>query len=477
MKVASFAPQTLEAARHSRTLREARAPHAAPTESLRLTSPEDNQKDVEASLSDLMAGKTSGARQFADSHGRVKHLALMLSEYVDGESRDQVLGAYKTLFTRMEPDTKFTIAVAADRDRQDIENMMQQAQVANPERIQILQPGVPELTVWARDMMIPQYIPGDSSRTVLEAQEPLHNWHLDDSKIPAFIAAANPSIELQTNKGIVTDGGDTQSNINESFVGNYSLTATENKLHEGLKDSSMKGEVIRWYEGQTGKEVVETPHESTFPFRFVKVTTSNGTDILKMEDNPDFQQPELKEGQVAEAQMYDDLAVRLFEAQLNKPVTIMGRDNPDTPHKEEPATDHMDMGMTPIDEKTFLVGDPSLYPGGTDRNRDNQQDFDAYAKTLTDKGYNVLRVPHHEPAQSGDSYITYNNCLMEIFEKEGKEYRRVFLPVYGQASDQTAIKTWESLNFEVVPMPLDKLTTRWGGLRCISNWLDRSDAA
>ena len=176
--------------------------------------------------------------------------------------------------------------------------------------------------------------------------------------------------------------------------------------------------------------------------------------------------------------MFDDLSVRLFEQQFGKPVTIMGRDNPATPgHTEEPATDHMDMGMTPVDDHTYFVGDPSLYGEPTGRNRDNQQDFDQYAQTLKDKGYNVLRVPHHEPQAPGEPYITYNNCLMERFEKDGHEVRRVFLPVYGQASDETAIKTWESQNFEVIPMPLDQLSSRWGALRCISNWLDRSDPA
>jgi len=453
----------------------ARGPAA---DSVRLTSPEDAQREVEQSLSNLMAGKNSGAVQFADSHGRVKHLALMLSEYVDDEARDQVLNGYNILFKNMEPDTKFTIAVAADKDRQDIQQMMSQNQVENQDRIQILQPGVPNLTVWARDMMVPQFKPGDPGHTALEAQEPLHNWHGDDSQIPQYITQANPSIELHTNKGIVTDGGDTQSNTKESFVGNYSLEATENKLHEGLQNSPLKPEVISWYEAQTGKDVVETPQNETFPFRFVPVTTSSGVVIQKKEANPDYKEPVLGEGQVSEAHMYDDLSVKLFEAQFNKPVTIMGRDNPNTPHIEEPATDHMDMGMTPIDDNTFFVGDPSLYHGpDVSRNRDNQEDFDAYAKTLTDKGYNVIRLPHHEPAKSGDSYITYNNCLMERFEKDGKEYRRVFLPVYGQASDDVAIKTWEGQGFDVVPMPLEHLTTRWGGLRCISNWLDRSDAA
>lgn len=447
-------------------------------DSVRLTSPEDRQREVEESLSNLMAGKNSGAVQFADSHGRVKHLALMLSEYVEDEARKQVLNGYSLLFKHMEPDTKFTIAVAADKDREDIQKMMSENQIEDQGRIQILQPGVPNLTVWARDMMVPQFKPGDPEHTALEAQEPLHNWHGDDSQIPQYITQTNPNIELHLNKGIVTDGGDTQSNTKESFVGNYSLEATENKLHEGLAQSALKPEVINWYEATTGKDVVETPQNETLPFRFVPVTTESGIVIEKKETNPDYKAPILQEGQVSEAQMYDDLSVKLFEAQFNKPVTIMGRDNPSTPHIEEPATDHMDMGCTPVDDNTFFVGDPSLYKGpGVDRNRDNQEDFDAYAKTLTDKGYNVIRLPHHEPSQSGDSYITYNNCLMERFEKDGKEYRRVFLPVYGQDSDNVAIKTWEGQGFEVVPMPLEHLTTRWGGLRCISNWLDRSDAA
>jgi len=113
-------------------------PVRGPVDTARLTSPEDGQRGVEQSLSNLMAGKNSGAVQFADSHSRVKHLALMLSEYVDAEARDQVLNAYSILFKNMEPDTKFTIAVAADKDREDIQQMMSENQIEDQGRIQIL---------------------------------------------------------------------------------------------------------------------------------------------------------------------------------------------------------------------------------------------------------------------------------------------------------------------------------------------------
>jgi N-dimethylarginine dimethylaminohydrolase len=189
----------------------------------------------------------------------------------------------------------------------------------------------------------------------------------------------------------------------------------------------------------------------------------------------------------------------------------LGRDDPKAPGVEkDPATDHMDMGCTPIDDKTFLVGDPSMardaiatftpkeraqleevlskraghevkLPDASasgpfqPRNRDDQSDFDAYAHILEAKGYKVLRVPHLEPPKDRDPYISYNNCLMERFEKDGKEVRRVFLPHYGiQKLDEAADKVWKSQGFEVHPIPLGALSAEWGALRCVSNWLDRS---
>ena len=446
----------------------------------------ESQQDVEKALRRVMAGETTPGKQYADSQGRVKHLALMISQaYVQGEMRDQVLDAYKTLWTRMEPDTKFTMVAATPQDKADLEKIIKDNNnnIENPERIQILQPSLPQLTVWARDMMVPKFMPGEPGKTALIAQEPLHNWHLDDSQVPAYITDANPSIELQTEKAMVTDGGDVQANTKESFVGYYSLAATENKIHENLLASPMKSDVIHWYQDQTGKKVVETDPKTTFPFRFEPAIAGDGTHITRMVQNPDFKELTVGAGQISDAKMYDDLAVGVFHSELGKPVTILGRDNPATPHIEEPASDHMDMACTPIDDNTFLVGDPGLakqllgLPVGG-RNRDNQQDFDAYAETLKAKGYNVVRLPHLEPSENGAPYLTYNNCLMEKFEKDGKEVRRVFLPQYGnEILDQAATKIWESQNFEVVPMRLDQLSSSWGALRCISNWLERSDAA
>ncbi|MBI2264965.1 MAG: hypothetical protein HYU64_07310, partial [Armatimonadetes bacterium] len=124
----------------------------------------------------------------------------------------------------------------------------------------------------------------------------------------------------------------------------------------------------------------------------------------------------------------------------------------------------------PVNLDVLLSETPAL----TKTQGNIQHDFDMYAQTLQNEGYQVLRVPHAEPGPFS-SYISYNNCLMEQFKREdGTEVKRVFLPQYGvQRLDTMATETWQSIGFEVIPMPLASLAARWGALRCISQWLDR----
>lgn len=451
-----------------------------------------------------------GERQFADSYGRVTNLALMLSSYASGTARKQMLDAYKTLFTRMEPDTKFTIAVGSARDRQDIERAMAECNCPNPERIQFVDPDAGSLTVWARDMMVPLQLDKDPNRTALLGQTPLHNWHDNDTAVPPAICAQNPSILLDDDKSLVTDGGDVMSNNHHSLVGYYSLSATAERLAKSVEaDPEMKEKFIADFEARTGKRVVGAQQrETVFPYQQQMIDVGDsGALPWTLVENPKFRDRPLGPNEIRADQMYEQVAQDMFSKKFGKPVIVMGKDDPTTTHHEEPATDHMDMGCTPIDDNTFFVGDPNLakslvakmspeeirdaerilsesagqpvrLPRPGDRNRDNQQDFDAYEKTLKEQGYNVVRLPHAEPGISR-SYISYNNCLMERFEREdGSKVRRVFLPVYGIPKlDDYAIKTWESQDFEVIPMPLGGLSQRWGALRCVSNWLDRSPHA
>jgi len=448
--------------------------------------------------------------QYADSYGRVKHLALQLSSYVSGEARLQVLNAYKTLFTKMEPDTKFTVVVESDRDREDVEKVIKENNVQNPERIKFIKPDVGSLTVWARDMMIGMYLPESESQNALLNQSMLHNWHNNDVKIPAYIAGENPDITLDKEPRLVTDGGDTMSNRNESYVGYYSLAATAKNLQKMAKRSPvLKGQMMAYYKNHFGKEVVESKSENPLSFNIVPMNYPKEIHRIpfKVEPNPDYKPGNLKKDQVDEGRMYEDLAVELFKQQFGKKINVLGKDDPTTPEIERPASDHMDMGLTPVDEKTFMLGDPGLtnrifrsmspdelkqaeevlsraagkkvdlkkYLEDT-RADDSPHDFDMYEKKLTQDGYRVVRLPHSEPNWWGP-YITYNNCLMERFDKngDGTEYRRVFLPQMGiEKLDKYAVEAYEKEGFEVIPIRLDALSARWGALRCISNWLERS---
>jgi hypothetical protein len=448
-------------------------------------------------------------RQFADSYGRVTHLALTLSGYVSGMARQQVLNAYKILFTQMEPDTRFSVVVDTARDRADVEKLIKDNNVPNPERIKFIDPPEHGLTVWARDMMVPMFIPGDAQRTALLEQTPLHNWHNNDSVIPSSIVAQNPSIILDKEPRIVTDGGDVMANARESFVGYYSIAATSQRLaFLAQGDEDLKDSIIQYYEKQTGRKVVDTEGGEIFPFKFVPVEIPDDAHRFpfRLVANPEYKTPELKNREVTAGQMYQDIAVMLFQQQFGKTVNVMGKDDPATPDKEEPATDHLDMGLTPVDDRTFFLGEPrlvrdifaSMTPAEKkqasarlskmagkpvsvddyikeDRNRDNPRDFDAYEKILKDKGYEVIRLPHAEPGSWGGPYISYNNCLMERFDKDGRGVKRVFLPIYGIAKlDEHAMKEWRKQGFDVIPMRMEALSARWGALRCITNWLERS---
>lgn len=476
---------------------------------------DSKESQIKTSLINLMREKQKvlpgdKTRQYADSWGRVTHMALMLSDYVYGDARKQVLNAYKTLFKEMEPDTRFTVVVESDKDQQDVEKIIKENNVPNPERIKFIKPKTGGLTVWARDMMVGMYLPEDEERSALLEQTPLHNWHGSDSQVPSYIAENDPNILLDEEPRIVTDGGDVMSNRKGSFVGYYSVAATARNLAAVVRGNPrLKREVIRFYENRFNKEVVEVmgDNEKLFPFTFLprKYPRSIHRYNFEMVKNPKYSPPKVKKGQVGEGEMYEDLAVELFKKQFGKDVTVMGRDDPQTPHVEQPATDHMDMGLTPVDEKTFFLGDPNLLerifrsmsPEKLDaakkrlskmagrpihlesflkqsRNNDNPADFDAYEKTLTQQGYNVVRLPHSEPDWFGP-YISYNNCLMERFEKDGQEIKRVFLPVYGiEDLDNYAVKAYQDQGFEVHRIPMDALSRRWGALRCITNWLERS---
>jgi hypothetical protein len=468
------------------------------------------------SISKTKLLENNSTRILPDNFGRVKHLALQLSDYVSGSMRTDVLAAYKTVFLNMEPDTKFTMVVGSDRDQKDIEKVIKDNNVPNPERIQFIQPPL-SLTVWARDQMLGMYFPNDDSKTALLNQTTFHSWHNEDTLVPPYIADKYPSIVLDPEKRIVTDGGEVVSTKNETFVGNFSIAETAEKLKSmAKKDPSFESMIKNTYEKKTGKIIIPSEQENPFPWKIVprEVDPEMHEHPFKLEANPDYQKPLLKANEMEEGDMWIRAAKDLFTKQLGQPIIVMGEDDPSTPQVEGPANDHLDMAITPLDEKTVAVGDPSLVrkalekmtperrievlgkmsdilgttvteddfnglkenaSSGVREYPNQQHDFDMYAKNLEKKGFRTVRTPYAEPTW-GRPNITYTNCLQEQFTKDdGTKVKRIFLPVFDIPEvDSIALDTYKNEGFEVFPIPMPNLATRKGALRCISQWLDRS---
>jgi len=492
-----------------------------------------------AEMGKILPEKT---KLYADTYGQVKNLALQISSYASGAIRNDMLKGYAILFKEMEPDTKFTIVVESGRDKSDVQKVMKDVGMVNPDRVKFLEPDGKSLTVWARDQMLAGYFPEDPDHTLLIGQSMLHDWHGDDMDVPPLIAQNDSKIKYDPEKRIRTDGGDGVTNTKEEFRGAFSYVATAEKLQQmGRASTDLKKDVIKYFETTTGKQVVES-RTGELPFKTVFRDVPMGYNMRNFQvvSNPDFEPVKVGANEMSEDQMWLNAAKKLFEEEFGKPVTIMGLDDPTTKEIEGPASDHLDMSLTPIDDKTFLLGDPELarkllksmspaekkqanerfteikknaltedirllkekgdsrmsedkknqliamlekemdIPYNIDKELDTRAqgdkpyNFENYRKVLEEKGYEVDRVPHLEPSGWGP-YITKNNSLSERFTREdGTEVRRVFLPFFGiPAIDNYAKDVWEKHDFKVIDMPLANLSSRWGALRCISQWLER----
>lgn len=428
-----------------------------------------------------------GAGVFADPFGKITHLALQLDSEATDHVRDNVLNAWMTLFRTMDPDVRFTVVLEREQDREAVEGLLASAGIAAPERFQFLVTKDLDITLWSRDQMVGLF--STDERTTLLGQTTMRP-HGDDPHLPPRIAEANPTtILLDPDKRLVTDGGDEVSNSRETFLGYNSLYLTAQKLYE-----------------ESGQAV-----PGVSPFRHtLKTLWPEGLRApdFRYEPNPFFS----PSAGLPDERYWLDQAQRLFEEKFGKPVTVVGADDPATPEREEPATFHIDMGLTPVDDRTMLVGDPSmaldlirglsredyddynrrlavalgfegdhlaaLVEENTTKNPLLQHQFEKNAELMRSKGYEVVRVPYLQGPWDLP-WVTYNNCLQETFTREdGTLVRRAFLPVYGlPALDAKAREAYEAQGFEVVPLELPALTSWRGAIRCISNILGRSPEA
>jgi hypothetical protein len=141
---------------------------------------------------------------------------------------------------------------------------------------------------------------------------------------------------------------------------------------------------------------------------------------------------------------------------------------------------HVGMYMMAADDRTMLVGDPSLaepfgkmfdLPGGADFSSKTQRLFDAVATQVAGMGYRVVRIPT-VVANDGRTFLTYVNVITD--HRAGTKI--VYLPIYRQADalNASAAQVWRCLGYEVRPIDCTSCYRYFGTLHCLVNVLQRN---
>jgi hypothetical protein len=426
-----------------------------------------------------------GGSLYPDSSGRIKHMAFQFGNKefdkdLWPETREAVMGVYKTLFANMSPDTKFTIIVPNKESEKICKQLVEDCNPQNPERIKIENAKAPEgFSIWIRDSMIPVQAKDGQSKLII--QDRTYYPGKDDKMVPEFIDKVHDDVSSVHNPILRIDGGNVLSNKTHAFVGIDSAAQTTDLLKELSLNAENKENIIKFYESKSGKEVVEGEKTET-------------------------------DKQVTIEQMWHDIAPMVFESEFKRKIYIVGNDDPSTGVVETQPVFHIDMCTTPVGEDTFIVGDPqmaidilkNLPPAEAERlnkevsekaglkNSDNligrlidanndkeyKGNFDHLAKELKDKGYNVHRMPYMSGLRTTWSlpYLTYNNCIQENYiDESGKQIKKVYLPLYGmEPLDKIAVNTYEKFGYEVVPLDMAAITILEGAIRCSAYPIDRT---
>jgi len=135
----------------------------------------------------------------------------MLSSSYQGDARSQMLSAYRTLFERMEADTRFTICYQSEQDRNDIMNAVRDSIAANPERVHLVQ--VPsnnggEMTIWARDIIVSSFDEENPDTTMMIDARHIN---VTDGNVAHVIAGSEPAARVLPAYAMTIEGGNTVS--------------------------------------------------------------------------------------------------------------------------------------------------------------------------------------------------------------------------------------------------------------------------
>ncbi len=413
---------------------------------------------------------------FPDSHGKIKHMAFQFGNVefdrpLPEETRSAVLGMYGQLMRNMAPDSRFTI-VCADQRGVDSINRLVEETGTDPARVTVVAAeAVQGFSIWIRDSMLPVRMP--DGRTLLMIQDRTYWPGPEDARVPALIDGAHSGLDSSPHPALRIDGGNLVSNRHQVIVGSDSVEHTRARLQELAQDPERLQDIHQFYEAWTGQEV-NLADESSL------------------------------------ARMWQDVPLLVFEKAFQKDVLVVGGDDPGTPIREQPAF-HIDMCVTPIGENKMLVGSPALafaefeklspeerasvnqamaLQAGLDPDTDVigeliaansgekcQANYDNVARQLAAEGYEVERMPSLVGLRTTWRlpYLTYNNCMMEVYRGEnGEMVRKVYLPTYGcDPLDRIAIEMYQRNGFEVVPLEMAAISKLEGAIRCSTYAVER----
>ena len=409
-----------------------------------------------------------GGLIFPDSTGKIKEMALQLGNVefqkpLPEETHNGLLGVWNQLFTHM-PETHFTVVCADQRGIDDVNKLVRDSGT-DPNRVSVVPAQAEQMSIWIRDSMLP--VRAEDGHTKLLIQDRTYWPGAGDNTIAPTLAQVhgqdqhNP-ITSQQHPALRIDGGNILSNSKQIIVGSDSIRHTRARLQELYADPAKAKEIEEFYTRVSGNSV---------------------------EDKD---------------QMWAELPKYVFQSEFGRPVLEIARDH------DQPAF-HIDMTCTPIGDKKFLVGDPSLaikalkalspeereatnksmaenagITSGEDligkliaaeNTAENQANYDTVAAELKEAGYEIERMPALMGLRTTWSvpYLTYNNCIMERYPNaEGEEVKKVYLPQYGcGVLDKMAENIYKGNGYEVIPLQMGSISKLEGAIRCSSYAIER----
>lgn len=182
----------------------------------------------------------------------------------------------------------------------------------------------------------------------------------------------------------------------------------------------------------------------------------------------------------------------------------------------ETPDSHIDLWLTPIDDKTIVLGDVLLgkeimgkipaskrpkiinkyikaerssgFKLKKSKRRKNQKrlfysmlfkksnnssdriSINNVKEYLENRGFTIIVIPSIGQLDINlHSYYSYNNVLMETYKGDnGDVIKNVILPEYGLPLDEIARQKWELLGFHVRQFPMNDIARRGGAIRCSS---------